>query len=51
MFFKIYCCTYNLIRLDSFKVLPSTVDTLLPAVFQVLERVLERVLRVGAKVL
>ena len=44
----IYCCTYNLIRLASFKVLPSTVDTPLPAFFPVLERVLERVLRDGA---
>ena len=51
LFFLIYCCTYNLIRLVSFKVLPSTVDTPLPAFFLVLERVLERVLRDGAKVL
>ena len=50
-FFLIYCCTYNLIRLVSFKVLPSTVDTPLPAFFPVLGRVLERVLRDGAKVL
>jgi hypothetical protein len=45
--FLIYCCTYNLIRLVSFKVLPSTVDTPLPAFFPVLERVLQD----GAKVL
>ena len=32
-FFLIYCCTYNLIRLVSFKVLPSTADTPLPAFF------------------
>ena len=51
LFFLIYCCTYNLIRLVSFKVLPSTVDTRLPAFFPVLERVLERILRDGAKVL
>ena len=51
LFFLIYCYTYNLIRLVSFKVLPSTVDTPLPAFFPVLERVLERVLRDGAKVL
>jgi len=50
-FLKIYCSTYNLIKLVSFKVLPSTVDTPLPAFFPVLERVLERVLRDGAKVL
>ena len=49
--FLIYYCTYNLIRLVSFKLLPSTVDTPLPAFFPVLERVLERVLRDGAKVL
>ena len=46
-FFFNYCCTYNLIRLVSFKVLPSTVDTPLPAFFPVLERVL----RDGVKVL
>jgi len=51
LFFLIYCCTYNLIRLVSFKVLPSTVNTPLPAFFPVLERVLERVLGDGAKVL
>jgi hypothetical protein len=51
LFFLIYCCTCKLIRLVSFKVLPSTVDTLLPAFFLVLERVLERVLQDGAKVL
>ena len=33
LFFLIYCCTYNLIRLVSFKVLPSTVDTPFPAFF------------------
>ena len=33
LFFLIYCCTYNLIRLVSFKVLPSTVDIPLPAFF------------------
>jgi len=41
----------QIIRLVSFKVLPSTVDTPLPAFFTVMERVLERVLRDGAKVL
>jgi len=51
LFFLIYCYTYNLIRLVSFKVLLSTVDTLLPAFFPVLERVMERVLQDGAKVL
>jgi hypothetical protein len=49
-FILIYCFTYNLIRLVSFKVLLSTVDTLLPTFLPVLERVLERVLRDGAKV-
>jgi hypothetical protein len=49
--FLIYCYTYNLIRLVSFKVLPSTVDTPLAAFFPVLERVLECVLWDGAKVL
>jgi len=39
-FFLIYCFTYNLIKLISFKVLPSTLDTPLPMVFPVLERVL-----------
>jgi hypothetical protein len=29
----IYCSTYNLIKLVSFKVLPSTLDTPLPAFF------------------
>jgi len=48
--FLIYCFTYNLIKLVSFKVLPSTLDTPLPTFFPVLERVLERVLRDGAKV-
>jgi hypothetical protein len=49
-FFLIYCFTYNLIKLVSFKVLSSTLDTPLPTFFPVLERVLERVLRDGAKV-
>ena len=49
--FLIYCFTYNLIELVSFRVLPSTLDTPLPTFFAVLERVLERVLRDGAKVL
>jgi len=48
-FFLICCFTYNLIKLVSFKVLPSTLDTQLPF-FPVLERVLELVLRDGAKV-
>ena len=48
--FLIYCFTYNLIKLVSFKVLPSTLDTPRPSFFPVLERVLERVLRDGAKV-
>jgi hypothetical protein len=47
----IYCCTDNLIRLVSFKVLLSTVDTPLSAFFPVPERVLERVSRDGVKVL
>jgi hypothetical protein len=51
LFFLICCFTYNLNRLVSFKLLPSTVDTPLPVFFTVLERVLERVLRDGAKVL
>ena len=49
-FFLIYCFTYNLNKLVSFKVLPSTLDTALPTFFPVLECVLERVLRDGAKV-
>ena len=48
--FFICCFTYNPIKLVSFKVLPSTLDTLRPTFFPVLERVLERVLRNGAKV-
>ena len=32
-FFLMYCCTYNLIRLVSFKLLPPTVDTPLTAFF------------------
>ena len=50
-FFKIYCFTYNLIELVSFEVLPSTLNTPLPTFFPVLERVLERVLGDGTKVL
>ena len=49
-FFLICCFTYNLIKLVSFKVLPSTLDTPLPTFLPVLERVLELVLRDGAKV-
>jgi len=49
-FFSIYCFTYNLIKLVSFKALPSTLDTPLTTFFPVMERVLERVLRDGAKV-
>ena len=45
-----YCFTYNLIKLVSFKVLPSTPNTPRPTSIPVLERVLERVLRDGAKV-
>ena len=45
----IYCSTYNIIKLVSFKVLPSTLDTLLPMFFLVLECVLEHVLQDGAK--
>jgi hypothetical protein len=48
--FLIYCFTYNLIKLVSFKVLPSIPDTPLPTFFPVLERILERVLQEGAKV-
>ena len=48
LFFLIYCFTYNLIKLVTFKVLPSTLDTLLPF-FLFLERVLERVLWDSAK--
>jgi len=49
-FFLIYCFTYSLIKLVSFKILPSTLDTPLPMFFPVLECVLEHVLRDGAKV-
>jgi len=49
-FFLICCFTYNLMKLVSFKVLPSTLDTPLPTFFPVLERVLGLVLRDGAKV-
>jgi len=49
-FCLIYCFTYKLIKLLSFKVLPSTLETPLPTFSPVLERVLERVLRDGAKV-
>jgi hypothetical protein len=49
-FLLIYCFTYNLTKLVSFKVLPSTLDTPHPKFFPVLERVLERVLRDGVKV-
>jgi len=45
-FVFIYCFTYNLIKIVSFIVLPSTLDTPLPTFFAVLERVL----RDGAKV-
>jgi len=48
--FFIYCFAYILIKLFSFKVLPSTLDIPLPTFFPVLERVLERVLRDGAKI-
>ena len=48
--FLIYCFTYNLIKFVSFKVLPSALDTPLPMFFPVLECILERVLRDGAKV-
>ena len=48
--FLIYCFIYNLIKLVSFKVLSSTLDTPLTTFFPVVERVLERVLRDGAKV-
>jgi len=41
---------YLQLKLISFKVLSSTLDTPLPTFFPVLERVLERVLRDGAKV-
>jgi len=47
--FLIYCFTYNLIKLVSFRVLSSTLDTPLPF-FAVLERILECVLRDSAKV-
>ena len=50
LFFLIYCFTYNLIKLVSYKVLPSTLDTPRPTFFPVLESVLQRVLRGGAKV-
>ena len=40
--FKIYCFTYNLIKLVSFTVLLSTLDTPRPTFSPVLERVLER---------
>jgi len=45
--FLIYCFTYNLIKLVSLQVLPSTLDTLLPTFFPVLERVSQD----GSKVL
>ena len=48
--FLIYCFTYNLIKLVSFKVLASTLDTPRPTFFPVLERLLECVLCDGAKV-
>ena len=32
-FFKMYCFTYNLIKLVTFKVFPSTLDTQLPTFF------------------
>ena len=41
-FKKMFCFTYNLIKLVTFKVLPSTLDTPLPTFFPFLERVLER---------
>jgi len=47
-FFLIYCFTYNLIKLVSFKALPSTLDTPLPTFFPVLECIQERVLWDGA---
>jgi hypothetical protein len=50
LFLKIYCFTYNLIKLVSFLVLPSTLDTPRPTSFAVLESSLERVLWDGAKV-
>ena len=49
IFFLICCFTHNLLKLVSFKVLPSTLDTPLPTFFPLLERVLELVLRDGAK--
>ena len=49
-FFLICCSTYSLLKLVFFKVLPSTLDTPLPTFFPVLERILELVLRDGAKV-
>ena len=49
-FFLIYCFTYNLFKLVTFKVLPSTLDTQLPTFFPFLERALECVLRDGVKV-
>ena len=49
-FLKIYCFTYNLMKLVSFKILSSTLDTQRSTFFPVLERVLERVLLDGAKV-
>jgi hypothetical protein len=45
LFFLIYCFTYNVIKLLSFKVLPSTLATALPTLFPVPEHVLERVLQ------
>ena len=50
IFFQIYCFTYNLIKLVTFKVLPSALDTPLSTFFPFLERVLESVLRDRAKV-
>jgi len=44
------CFTYNLIKLVTFKALPSTLDTPLATFFAFLERVMERILRDGAKI-
>jgi hypothetical protein len=48
--FLTYSFTYNLIKLVSFKVLPSILDTPLTTFLLVLERVLEHLLLDGAKV-
>ena len=49
-FFKIYFFAYNSVKLVSFKILPSPLDTPHPTFIPVRECVPERVLRNGTKV-